>query len=53
MPAYVWALIHAGPAAWAVYHALLYKRDPRSAMGWIMICLFVPFAGPLAYFFSA
>ena len=51
MPTYVWALIHVGPAAWAVYHALLHKRDPRAAMGWIMICLFVPFAGPIAYFF--
>lgn len=47
---YLLLLAHAGPAAWAVYHALLYKRDPRSAAGWIIICLFVPLAGPLAYF---
>jgi cardiolipin synthase A/B len=50
MPGYFWLLVHAGPAAWSVYHALLYKRDPRSATGWIMACLFVPFAGPIAYF---
>lgn len=30
-------------------HALLYKRDPRSALGWIVVCLFVPVGGPLFY----
>lgn len=30
-------------------HALLYKRDPRSALGWIGICLTLPFFGPLFY----
>lgn len=43
-------LIHVGPAAWGVYHALLYKRDPRATMGWIMACLFIPYGGPAAYF---
>ena len=43
-------LIHIGPAAWGVYHALLYKRDPRAAMGWIMACIFIPYGGPAAYF---
>ena len=42
-------LIHAviGPAA--VFHALLYKRDSRSALGWIGFCLFFPLVGPLIY----
>lgn len=31
-------------------HALLYKRDPRAALGWIAICLMFPLAGPLLYF---
>lgn len=43
-------MIHAGPAIWGVYHVLLYKRDPRSAMGWIIVCVFIPYGGPLAYF---
>jgi cardiolipin synthase len=30
-------------------HALLYKRDPRSALGWIVVCLCVPVGGPLVY----
>ena len=39
------------PAALAAaIHALLYKRDPRAALGWIGVCLFVPIAGPLFYF---
>ncbi|MEZ4527969.1 MAG: phospholipase D-like domain-containing protein, partial [Desulfobacterales bacterium] len=31
-------------------HALLNKRDPKSAAGWIAICLMFPFAGPMLYF---
>jgi cardiolipin synthase A/B len=50
LPGFVLVLVYAVPAIWAVYHALLYKRDPRAATGWIMICLFVPYAGPVAYF---
>lgn len=30
-------------------HALLMKRDPRSALGWIITCITVPFLGPLLY----
>ena len=33
----------------AAAHALLYKRDPRSALGWIVLCLAVPVGGPLLY----
>lgn len=32
-------------------HALLYKRDPRSAFAWVAICLLFPLAGPLLYVF--
>ena len=44
------ALLYLTPAAFSVYHALLYKRDSRAAMGWIMACIFVPYGGPVAYF---
>ena len=30
-------------------HALLNKRDPKSATIWVFICLFVPVAGPFIY----
>jgi cardiolipin synthase A/B len=30
-------------------HALINKRDPRSALGWIVTCLAFPLAGPLFY----
>ena len=50
MPTYIWVLIQLGSAAASVYHILLYKRDPRSALGWIMACVFIPYAGPFAYF---
>jgi cardiolipin synthase len=31
-------------------HALLHKRDPRAALGWIAVCFTFPLAGPLLYF---
>jgi len=30
-------------------HALLHKKDPRAALGWVSFCLFFPLAGPVAY----
>jgi cardiolipin synthase len=33
----------------AACHALLKKRDPRSALGWVAICLAFPFLGPFLY----
>lgn len=30
-------------------HALLHKRDPRSALGWVVACLTLPVAGSLVY----
>jgi cardiolipin synthase len=43
------ALITVGAAA-AAGHALLSKRDPRAALGWIAVCLMFPAAGPVLYF---
>jgi cardiolipin synthase len=34
----------------AALHALLYKRDPRSATGWVAVSLMFPVAGPILYF---
>ncbi|MFW6242231.1 MAG: phospholipase D-like domain-containing protein [Thermodesulfobacteriota bacterium] len=30
-------------------HALLFKREPRAALGWVAFCLMFPPAGPLIY----
>lgn len=30
-------------------HALLFKRDPRAALGWIVTCLTIPIIGPFLY----
>ncbi len=30
-------------------HALLNKRDPRSQLGWLLLCVFVPFFGVFFY----
>ncbi|HNR13764.1 MAG TPA: phospholipase D-like domain-containing protein [Thermodesulfobacteriota bacterium] len=35
----------------AAGHALLYKRDPKAAWGWIAVCVIFPIFGPLLYFF--
>ena len=45
LAATVWALF----GFWAAGHALLYKREPRSAMGWMLVCLLLPYVGPLIY----
>jgi cardiolipin synthase len=37
-------------AALAAAHALLYKRIPQSAFGWIAICVMLPLAGALLYY---
>ena len=36
-------------ATLAAAHALLSKRDPRAAWGWIAVCLMFPLAGALLY----
>jgi cardiolipin synthase len=42
-------LLHIAMAIWSIVHALLNKRDPRSALGWIIISLFFPIVGPFFY----
>ena len=47
-----WAALaaHVVLATLATVHAMLFKRDPRAAIGWVSACLFFPLAGPLAYY---
>jgi cardiolipin synthase len=42
----LWVLVAIGAAG----HALLTRRDPRAAWGWIAVCWLFPFAGPGLYF---
>jgi cardiolipin synthase len=44
-------LFHAVLAPATALHALLYKRDPRGAFGWIAVCVVAPVAGPVLYLF--
>ena len=30
-------------------HAVMYKRDPRAAWGWVLTSFAIPFVGPLLY----
>ena len=48
----VWASFSTFAIALAIFtagHALLRKRDPRSAFGWIAVCLLLPLFGALFY----
>lgn len=48
----LWTLAIAVTAALSLLaagHALLWKRDPRSALGWIIVSLALPLVGPLLY----
>ena len=49
---YTWLLIalHAVLAVLSAGHALLYKRDPRAALGWIAVSLAYPLVGPILYY---
>ena len=42
--------LHIVMATSASIHAMLFKRDPRAALGWVSVCLFFPLAGPLLYY---
>ncbi|TVQ38185.1 MAG: cardiolipin synthase [Wenzhouxiangella sp.] len=42
-------VLHAVLATLTALHAMLYKRDPRAAFGWIGVCLVLPLAGPMLY----
>ncbi len=37
-------------ATGAAWHALLHKRNPRAALGWIAVCLMFPPIGPICYY---
>ncbi|WP_174411190.1 cardiolipin synthase [Desulfovibrio psychrotolerans] len=37
-------------AAAVAGHALVHKREPRAALGWVAVCLTFPIAGPLLYY---
>jgi cardiolipin synthase len=43
-------VIHLVIAPLAAGHALLYKRDPRAALGWVGMCILFPVFGPFLYF---
>ena len=43
------ALVGVGMALTASIHALLSKRDSKSAMAWIAVSIVLPFAGPVLY----
>lgn len=47
-----WLLLalHIVVATISITHALLYKKDPRSAFGWIAVCFAYPLIGPLLYY---
>ncbi|HLO25216.1 MAG TPA: cardiolipin synthase [Geobacteraceae bacterium] len=52
MDHFLWGLVIAVTGVLALFsagHALLFKRDPRAAFGWIGICLTVPLVGPFLY----
>lgn len=52
MDHFFWGLIitaAVGLSLFSACHALLFKRDPRSALGWIIISLTLPLAGPFLY----
>ncbi len=42
--------VHVVLAISSAGHALLYKRDPRAALGWIAVCIAYPLVGPLLYY---
>jgi cardiolipin synthase len=47
-----WLLLvaHFALATVSAGHALLYKRDPRAALGWIAVSFAYPFLGPVLYY---
>jgi cardiolipin synthase len=49
---YAWALlaVHTVLAVSSAGHALLYKKDPRAALGWIAVSFAYSIVGPLLYY---
>lgn len=44
-------VVHGILAFIAGIHAMMNKRDPKAAIGWIAVCFLFPLAGPILYFF--
>jgi cardiolipin synthase len=44
-------LLVSAVAVTTAVHAMLFKRDPRSAFAWVAVCLLFPVAGPVLYAF--
>src|SRR5947209_554974 len=44
------SVLGTGLALVASGHAVLFKRDPRSAIGWVGLIWFVPYVGVAMYF---
>ncbi|MCB1757252.1 MAG: cardiolipin synthase [Gammaproteobacteria bacterium] len=44
------AAAHLALAALTAIHAMVYKRDPRAALGWVSVCVLFPLFGPFFYF---
>jgi len=44
------AVVGFAAATLAATHAILHKRRPQSAFGWIAVCFTLPLAGPLLYY---
>jgi cardiolipin synthase A/B len=48
--AYALIVLYAALAIGTAGHALLHKRDPRAAWGWIAVCWLFPLAGAVLYY---
>lgn len=47
---WVVVVLHSVLAPLSAAHAMLFKRDSRAALGWVIVCLFFPVIGPLSYY---
>lgn len=47
---WIFVIFHVSLALISAGHALLFKRDPRAALGWIAVSFALPVAGPVLYF---
>src|SRR5437879_2519113 len=46
---FVWSVVVCVAAVTASGHAIIYKREPRSAALWVILIWLAPVAGPLLY----
>ncbi len=51
LSSWIFSLLVAGVSLWAATHAMLWKRSPKAAMGWLAVSLTLPGLGALLYFF--